>query len=504
MAIKIREAINDYYQKVRPALGSLVPWVLILIVILGASHRAAVLKENFQIIGGPGVFLSMAAHLGHALGAYSDQEASLAIEKPKEFVYDPGNTKYKAKSVINNEIGWSFILRLILPSGIKGMQNIALEVVRHQILVDLLVVLFLFFVGRALVGNLGGLLAALGWATFKMPMVFASWFVYYYWPIPFSALCMVIWACLFRPEDKDTSYWTNLAAVFFFGLVTGLATWVRLHFLLLPLVYAPFILIRAGFNKKGLLLLLVFFAGHMLLVTPTLFWNKHYHGRYAITTRGAWHGALSGLGAYPNPWGIINTGEVHLNEWVQARGGPDLNKVGIKAWDDWCRAKLFQFMKERPDIFWRNFKSNFRYGLTITPHYFKFFGIFPDDRLIKATYPWLVLSALALLFFLSRRLFWITAGIALQGLYFLLVVVAYFINYSPWMAGYIPVFAFLLFASLAIWLKFLYACGRALYTVYVAKTADYRKLVQITREQFVHQWPWLGPKVPIEAASSAP
>ena len=442
----------------------ILPWVLVACLILGAGYRSIVLKENFEIWNGFGHFLSLASNYHQTWGKYNWDEGVWIENNPDDYVYTQGGSNYKAHSSISNEIGWPFILSLILPDGLKGVNNLANVVARYQVMLDLLVVVFFFFAGRSLAGAIGAILAPLTWAIFKMPMVMSSWIVYYYWPIPFSALCLMIWTAFYRPENVGSHFRRSLLLFFVFGLITGFAANLRLHFLLLPLVLAPLVPIREKSLKRGLALVLAMFIGHFVFLTPMVMLNKYHHGQYAITTRGGWHGILQGVGAYPNPWGIKDSGEVNLNKWIIDQGGPDLNTAGTQVWDEWSKHKVFELMKERPDVFWRNFKNNFHYGLTISTHYFQFFGLIDtmqEGLRLAAIFPWLVLSSLLLLFFLSRRQFWIAVGICLQGLYFLLVVTMYFINYIPWLAAYIPVFAFVLALSIAIWLKALLAAGEA-------------------------------------------
>ncbi len=108
-------------------------------------------------------------------------------EKPDEYIYTVGKSKFEPKSPSNSEIGWGLILHLILKDGIKGLPNIALSVARYQLMMELSIILLLFWAGKRFAGAAGALLAPFLYSTFKIPMVMMSEVSYYYWTIPFSA-----------------------------------------------------------------------------------------------------------------------------------------------------------------------------------------------------------------------------------------------------------------------------------------------------------------------------
>ncbi len=436
--------------------------VLVLSLIVGAGYRSIIIKERFSYDDGLGAYVSMASNFTRAPGKYSNDEYAFIKNKPDEYIYTVGKSKFEPMSPMSSEIGWSVILSLILKEGTKGLNNIALFIVRYQLMVELLIIIFLFWIGKRIAGVAGALLVPLLYAIFKMPMVMMSEAKYYYWTIPFSILSLVFWTVIYRPEDNNIKVYWKYLSFFLYGILIGFATSLRVYFLFLPLFMAPFMFIREKAIKKGIILLMIMLLGQSVFLVPQIFYNKKHFGKFAITTRGHWHLFVQAVGLYPNnPWGIKDSGEINLNEWAKARGAPDMFE-NIENSEKWYKRQYYKMFKEHPEIFIGNFLKHFKNGFTtIHPHDFYFFGFSSDKNsdmdLIGNIFPWMVLSSLFLLFVLSRNQFWMIIAALLQGLYLLLVVVTWFANYTPFMAGYIPVYILLLAVSIAVHMKLLVA-----------------------------------------------
>lgn len=431
----------------------LLPIVLIISLIIGAGYRSVVVKENYEIWNGLGVFLSLASNFHKTFGKYSFEEYRAIDKNPDEYVYTRGKSKFEPNGSIENELGWSFILSFILKEGVKGFHTLALIIARYQVMIDLSIIIILFWVGKRIAGSAGACLAPLFYSIFKMPMVVMSWVTYYYWTIPFSALSLLFWTVIYKPEDDKNKKYISF---FIYGAFMGFATFVRLYFLFLPLFLSPLIFIREKAFKKGLILLFIMLLGQSLLLIPQVLLTKKHHGVYALTTRGSWHLVVQGLGIYPNPWGIKDSGDVTVAQWAIDRGGPDLNKDGMNAYNEFLRKEVLKMVKEHPEIFLRNFLNNMQGGMTISTHFFQFFGIIdtvPSMLNLFKVFPWLILSSFFLLFIFSRNHFWIASAVFLQGLYLLLVVCTFFPSYIPFVASYIPVFVALLAIATAVYIK---------------------------------------------------
>ena len=459
--------LANRHRFVKPALF----WILLMSVVIGAGYRGVVLKEKFrytnEAIAG---HVSLASNLRKAPGKYSFEEFQFILKNPEEYTYTIGKSKFKPNAPQNGEIGWGFILHLILKDGIKGMDNIALYIVRYQLMVELAVIILLFWIGKRIAGPLGACLAPLLYSIFKIPMGLMSEPYYYYWTIPFSALSLFFWTIVYRPEyNKNRIPWkyvhffiyhlfNNKTRIqwkyvhfFIYGILIGFATVVRLYFLFLPLFFAPFLFIREKSLKRGIILLLIIFLGQSVFLAPQVLINKKNHGEYTIKVRGHWHLFLQGVGLYKNPWGIPDSGEVNLNKWAIARGAPDMFK-DLEASEKWYKTQYFKMVKEHPEVFIRTFLKHLKLGLTVSTTEFQFFGIIdnhsPGMYRFMALFPWMLLSAFLLLFIVNRNQFWMGLAVVLQGLYLLLVVVTWFGNYPNFIASYIP--AFILFLALAV------------------------------------------------------
>ena len=454
--------------------------VLLMSVAIGAGYRCIVLKERFQYTkDGIGWFLTMASNFRKAPGMYSWEEYLFIRENPSEYVYTIGKSAYEPLSAAYSEWGWAFILHLILKDGIKGMDNIALYIVRYQLMVELVVIIILFWIGKRIAGPVGACLAPILYSIFKIPMILMSEPHYYYWTIPFSTLSLFFWTIVYRPEyNKSRIPWkyvhfsiyglfNNKTRIswkyvnfFIYGLLIGFATFVRLYFLFLPLFFAPFLFIREKSLKRGIILLLIIFLGQSIFLAPLVLYNKNNYGKYTIKCRGHWHLFLQGVGIYKNPWGIPDSGEVNLNEWAVARGAPDMFKEA-EASEKWYKEQYFKMVKEQPEVFLGNFLRHLKRGLTVNTIDFQFFSIIdnhsPGMYRFMALFPWMLLSAFLLLFIVDRNKFWIGLAVVLQGLYLLLVVVTWFGNYTQFIAAYIPAFIVLLALAVAIHVKVLIA-----------------------------------------------
>jgi hypothetical protein len=444
--------------------------MLLFSIIIGAGYRAIVLKEKYEIWNGFGVFLSLASNFHKTLGKYSFEEY-LAIDKnPEEYIYTQGKSKFSPTGSIDNELGWSFILSLILKEDTKGVNNLALIIVRWQIMLDLIVIILLFWIGRETAGWIGACLASFLYAIFKMPMVVASWIVYYYWTIPFSALSLFFWTFVYKAEKDSTK--RKYIYFFLYGLLMGFATFIRLYFIFLPLLLSPIVFIREKKFKKATTLILLMFLGQMLLLTPQVLLNKKNHDQYTLSTRGTWHTVIQGLGAYQNPWGIKDTGDITVVNWVIARGGPDLNKEGMRAYDKFCKQTVFALFREHPEIFIKNALNNIKAGMTISPHFFNFLG-FSDKALnydkVNKIFPWLIVSVFFMLFAISRKHFWVFFIIFIHGIYFMFVVLLYFPNYIPFMASYIPIFILLFATCIATYIKLIISIVEAILQCWIGK-----------------------------------
>tara|TARA_B100000686_G_C16805252_1_gene989564 strand:+ start:6491 stop:8644 length:2154 start_codon:yes stop_codon:yes gene_type:complete len=402
--------------------------LLALILIIGASLRVIEIKNNFGVNNGFESYLNVASHFWTQPGGSGPGYT----QEREDYIFTLRPVEPATGSAIASEKGWAFILSLIIPEGTRGLSNIENIVVSYQFVIDLTVLVCLFFVGKALGGPLGGIFAALAYALFRPAMSHMSWVSYYYWAYFFSAVSLLFWTVIYRPEVRITSLRVGAACFFLYGCFMGFACFVRLVFLLVPLVLSPMIFFRERSFKRAGVFLMFMLLGQGLFLIPQVLITKKYFGEYSLSTRAKWMSALYGVGAYPNPFGIRDSGEISLNEWSIEQGGPDMNKVGQAKWDEFMKVKTLQFIKERPDIFWKNFKTNFldgiksktiggvRYSGSTSPHWL---GI-PQKHITLLHqflnwYAWIIIALTGILYFIAYNRAGPFISVIIQGLYLL-------------------------------------------------------------------------------------
>lgn len=488
---KVIAHIYDTFLRRRHRFIRLLLWCcLIASIIIGAGQRAVVLKQNYEVWNDFGMFLSLASHFPKTLGRYSHKEYYAIKENPDSYIYTKGKSAFKPKNAIDNEMGWPIILSLILKEGTQGVHNLALTVVRYQAMLELFVIILLFWIGKSLAGFWGALFASFLYSVFKMPMVLMSWVVYYYWPIPFSALSLLFWAGFYLPENNHLKERIKFISFFVYGLIMGLAAITRLYFIFLPLALSPFVFFKERVFKKAIILIVVMLTGQLVILGLQVACNMISRNTWRLSTRGTWHTVIQGLGAYENPWGITDTGDLTLAEWVLKRGGPNLRKVGIRPYDRFCKKEVIKLFRERPDIFMRNAFRNFKAGITISPHFFSIAGHIESPQAyyrFNKQFPWLILSSFIILFFVNRQRFWIAFTLLAQGFYLLFSVLVYFPNYIPFIASYIPVFVVLLALSLAVYVKLALALFEGVFRCWVYKRR-WRTIFAVVAECYCQDW----------------
>lgn len=446
--------------------------VLLFSLIVGAGYRIVDVKQSFGVNNGFEFFVNMASHFWTNPGSYNFEESLKMKAKPDDYIFTR-HPKEPGVGSFENEKGWAFILSLILPEGQKGIRNLEMTVVQYQLMIDLLVLIMLFFVGRSLAGLFGGSLAAILYALFKPSISMVSWVSYYYWAIPFSALSLFFWTVVYQPEKEKRSLKALFVLFLLYGMAIGFATSVRLGFLLLPLALSPLIFLREKSIKRGLILLAAMLIGQSILLAPQILITHKYYDKFDLSVRGKWHGIINGLGAYPNPFGVKDTGDLTAVKWAIDRGGPDLNKTDIQAYDRFMKKEAISLFKERPDIFLTNFKNNLYAGITLTPEtkvrYIGgpvFLGVMkdadqnsvygPEALKIAHIFPWLLFLAALCYFLFWKKYLAMFMTLVLQGLYLLGMLCIYFPPADVHTTAYFPVFVALTAISVAIIIKGLF------------------------------------------------
>ena len=493
----------------RPAITKrLLFFILLVSLIVGFNLRSLELKNNFGVNGGFHQFVEMASHFWTQPGGYNFL-AGLDIQKDPENYVFTRSPSVRATGSIESEKGWAFLLSLIFTEGTRGLRQLENTAVKYQLIADLIVLITLFWVGKALGGPLGGTLTAILYATFRPAMSHMAWVSYYYWAYLFSATSLLFWTVVYRPEIRPTTLKNQAINFFLYGCWIGLATFFRLIFLYLPLVMIPIIFFRERSYKRAGILTLAMLLGQSFLLIPQASITKKYFGEFSLSTRGKWHFALQGLGAYANPWGLKDSGEVSLNKWVIDRGGPDLGGAGQKEWDNFIKPELFSFIRDRPDIFWKNFKANFSAGIQSKDiggvrfssgglPYWK--GISGDystyQRQFLGWFPWIALTLACILYFIAHQRAGPFLSVIFQGLYFVGSLCVFFPPVDVHMAGYYCIFSLTIALILAFTLRGLLALPEGLLRCWVWNR-NWKQLPLTIIECFNEDWDKLPAEKPV-------
>lgn len=471
--------------------------VLIIILCIGSYYRILAINSNILIRNGFESSVSMASYLFVNPAKYSYSQGSLVKEEYniydsfplKEyskytdgadsftFIRNPDKKSIQEKdfAVSRSELGWAFILRYVLPDGIKGSQNMAMRIVKFCFIIELILIILLFFIGKKVAGILGAILAALSYAIFLPAVHMMSYVTYYYWTIPFSVFSLFFWIVLYEGLDNKENLKKKIMLFFFYGAVMGFGAATRMVLLLLPLFLSPFILYKERKIKTAIILLIVMLSGQFLLLIPQMMVNKKQFGIFAISTRATWHTVLMGLGFRKNPFGIENSGDFAAFDYIKRETG--VSSIDPDAYNKASKRQVIKIVKENPGLFINNAIENIKSAKFINPT--AFYGI--DTPLNKATslediqkngsgslvtplikkyFLWLVLLALwIIVFFNSQKQFRMFLLLIAQNIYLVLIVCLYFPNYLYFMSGYIPSWILLFSLSLAIILQKLLSRG---------------------------------------------
>ncbi|MDO8125635.1 MAG: hypothetical protein Q6359_00235 [Candidatus Brocadiales bacterium] len=465
---------------------------LTIILSIGGYYRLLEMDSNVRIRNGFESTVSMASYLFmNPAASYHDN-----LVKPEYSIYDSfpiseysnvtngaddftfirnpvveDSFKEKGlKFISRSELGWAFILRYVLPNGMKGSQNMAMRIVRFNFVIELILITLLFFIGERVAGILGATLAALLYALFCPAVHMMSYITYYYWAIPFSVFSLFFWIVIYEGLDVGSNLKKKILLFFFYGALMGFATATRMVFLYLPLFLSPFILYKERKIKPAVILLVAMLSGQFLLLVPQMFVNKKQFGKFAITTRDTWHAVFTGVGIYKNPYGIENSGDFAVYDYIKRTSGVDIYTDGFDAYNLACKKQAIKLIKENPELFINNAIKNLRGAYGINPS--GFYGIdFPinkdpsleelqkvassltSNHLRDKYFLWLVLLALITSFFSSQGQFRMFLLVIAQSLYLVLVICLYFPNYLYYLSGYIPCWSLILSLSLAIVLR---------------------------------------------------
>lgn len=463
-------------------------FILILILGIGIYYRISAMKHDIRIRNGFEMSVSMASYLFKNPAAYKEgtlvkseysyydsfplQEYGKYTNNADKFTFlrNPSIDNYSRQNMAKSrsELGWAFILRYVLPDKITGSVNMVRHIVKFNFLIELVIIILLFFIGKRVAGILGAVSVSLLYALFMTAVHMMCYITYYYWAIPFSVFNLFFWIVIYRQPPYPQYFKKKLILFFSYGVVMGFGAATRMVLLFLPLFLSPFILLKERRIKVTVVLVAAMLAGQLLLLLPQMFVNKEQFGRFALSTRETWHQFFMGIGSRQNPLGIENSGDFAAFDYIKRTTGVDYFKDGIDAYNNASQKQALKIIKENPKLLIHNAIENIKAAQLINPTAFyaidtpfNKFASFADIQqvnfyslnaypFLKKYFIWMVLLAALLLLSHCRERFLLFSIIIAQSIYLVLIVCLYFPNYLYFMSGYIPAWIALVGLSLAV------------------------------------------------------
>lgn len=414
-----------------------------------------------------------------AVVAYRNRRREIGLHIQKDFFYP-----FQKDERILSQYGEKPVLQMYLFSDtgliflfwtafkLFGEATPFLSMWKLQFIVDALVILFLFFAARMLLGSMVGLLASFLYAWFPFvhqnghPIYFpVQTPFYYFWMIPFTVLSLLFWGYIHRYgislQQKPLRYYLLFI---FYGIFTGCFSMVRSTLLLtIPFVGLCYFFVVMGELKKklvlGILLALLFQA---LTFLPILAYNKKMLGSYKLTDELFWGTVFSGIGFYQNPYGIIHHDDF-LIQFVRMKCGikefslSNPTSLQIRQTVDPClKNEVIGIWEKTPRIFFANAMKNFYYAFLLAPRTDlipppsgkSLMGDFNLNRLTKPFYSLLYVVLLFLgfgyVFLFEREALSALTLILSIGLYLVLSVCVLTPPQTYYITGYYPVFYLLI------------------------------------------------------------
>ncbi len=463
------------------AASKRVVWVLLfLIVLLGAALR----YRSFKNVGLNNwswdlpCFLSMASTLTEK-GFYNyDRRVFMAYRAWEDFLHYP----FQKDDKLLSEYGEKRIETKCYPcdQGISVIFFIAYKIFgenapltsiwKLQLVADLLSILCIFYICRAVFGNAEALLASFLYAVdafmysfMPLPFFHIQTTFYYYWMAPFALITVLFWVWVFKRKDlSDTSAarWYGTFAAY--GLVVGFFTLVRsVVGFIIPFVGILYFLHGGKQNmRRKIASVLVAVIAQSAVLVPLIVYNKKEIGSYSMVTRYMWHNIFVGMGFYKNKHNLTFN-DIDAVKLAESRGivkNFDITLPGVeplKTYEAFLKKEVLRILKSDPFSYAKNVLNNLYYGLLLAPrseisstpsHGTRFdFNLNRFSSTIYSfVYALLVCIALLYFFFFSKEKLYMTVLIFSIGLYFVLTVSLVNPPYSFYIYGYYPIFYILL------------------------------------------------------------
>jgi hypothetical protein len=245
------------------------------------------------------------------------------------------------------DIGYSFIVEAARLA-FHSLPDNHLRSVALQIVVDAILVAFVFFVFSHWNFWLGFAAAALYSLNLAARFLVSVAF-YYYWdfPVAFVALGSLMLA---RRRPAEAGGWLALSA-----LTLGFGVWLRSSWW--PLSVFLFALAASVPElRRRLVLPVLMFA---LLAVPQAARASLARHRPALSTRAVWHVALVGLGYLPNSYGL-ELSDNTIFKMTHDKYGVVLNIADYEVHDQAARTEFLSIWRKDPGFVLRSFRARLR------------------------------------------------------------------------------------------------------------------------------------------------
>ena len=296
-----------------------------------------------------------------------------------------------------------------------------------QIVIDSLMCIPLYFIGKNIGDRRKGLLTAALFALFPLEMFRAIIPSYDVW----VTFCYILCVYLILLEQKQEKRWLSLVTVAGIGGINAYTAWMRSTVVLFPVIIVIYLLLRRkGFQWVKAVLLIVVFS--CLYIVPKALHTYVDTGELRITRGVMWGSFYAGLGQFENDFGIEATDASAMKYCVEK--DPEL--AGKNFFDNWQRyeeiweVRVKEIIRENP--LWYAGTVFKRAGLILFPGlYYHKEGVFRYIPFSILIYLKILLMAWSVLFLFGsyvglRKCFWVYMAILLPYLYVLATISPFF------------------------------------------------------------------------------
>jgi hypothetical protein len=277
---------------------------------------------------------------------------------------------------------------------------------------------------------------------------------YDFWP-QFGVL--VVFLGVLALQDRGYRSWLFVLV----GLLASIPVWFRDITTFLPVVVAVFLVYtlrkKERFSWRATLGRVTLFLAPIILSVALLsLYRYETTGNFRPTRSTFWHSFMAGVGQFSNPYGLEHSDDVvwefgqKINPALRAYTVDEMYRLPNSPYENTLREVALQFVRERPDLFIRNFV--YRIGMMIAPVFYAD-GDFIPRSVASMLYPLgfvlLPLWCIGMLYLRKTLPFVFGLAVAIYCYFFLafgwfyvvgrVILPFFFVSTLVWMAGILAV-----------------------------------------------------------------